>query len=136
MQAIRTTTQLDGTTTAITRSPRSGRITRRSALLLLGFGLALGVFASTASALDDIAIGAAAATPASEGSCPALTAIKYPWSNCGEGFSIGFVEGPYGEPPQSQCRLYLRDGVCAATTEPWNPRYLGIVSSVVPEDVP
>lgn len=96
------------------------------ALLLSGVALGTLAFASGASALDDITVSPAPAAEA-EGTCPALTRIKYPWSNCGEGFAIGFTEGVYGEPPESQCRLTLRNGMCAATTEPWNSNYLGMV---------
>lgn len=123
----------DGTTA---RTERRTLTFGGGAALLLSLALALAItgFASTAAALDDISIDAASAEAAAEGAdaCPALTRIKYPWSNCGEGFALGFSEGKYGEPPVSLCRLTASNGMCAATTEAWGERYLGLKRTIVP----
>jgi len=114
-----------------TRTALGSWIIRGGALMLFGCALAMLAPASTVTALDDITISPAVA-PADADACPALTRIRYPWSSCGEGFALGFREGDYGEPPASQCRLYMRNGMCAATTEAWEQYYLGLKRRIAP----
>jgi hypothetical protein len=122
---------------SITRSTRkrtghgeSNRFRPTAITLLLAVGLLGAGFATPALALE--AISPEAVEGGDGAGCSALTQAKYPWSNCGEGFAIGFYEGEYGEPPESQCRLYMKNGMCAATTEPWNGNYLGLKRDVTP----
>jgi hypothetical protein len=126
MLSCKTTTR----TGASAWNPGSGA----TLLFSLVLALLLAGFATSATALDDIPIKAASAAEAEApaDACPALTRIKYPWSDCGKGFSIGFEEGAYGEPPESQCRLYMSNGMCAATTLPWGNLYLGLKRTILP----
>jgi hypothetical protein len=110
------------------RGTRSGRVV---ALFALG-SLSLLFGAGPALALDAIDLSPTRAAAADGDTCPELTRIKYPWSDCGKGFALGFTEGEFGEPPASQCRLYLRGGICAATTQPWGDNYLGYVPDLAP----
>jgi hypothetical protein len=97
----------------------------------LGAWLAVALFAvvtaGAVSAADEVESNTASAEVADSGpACPELTEAKYPWSKCGAEFALGFDLGADGEAPPSQCRLHLPNGICAATTEPWNEVFAGL----------
>ena len=83
--------------------------------------------ATPAAALDDLAIGGAAAPAASGNGCPELTRIKYPWASCRPNDWGGIRLGSPGQPAPLECRLRLPNGQCAASSEVWAPSYQGVL---------
>ena len=80
-------------------------------------GLALGGLAAPATALETISLETVKAPAA--GSCPALTAIKYPWLSCREGEYGGVTLVAPSQPPPPECHMRLPGGECAASPKPW-----------------
>ena len=97
-------------------------------VVLIGIAI-LGIAgpATPAAALDDIAIGSAAAPSVSENGCPELTRIKYPWATCEPNAWGGVSLGLPDQPAPLECRLRLPNGRCAAAPEAWAPSYQGLV---------
>ena len=83
--------------------------------------------AAPAAALDDIAIGGAEASAASQTGCPKLTQIKYPWATCQPNAWGGVSLSVPDQPAPLECRLRLPNGQCAAAAEAWAPIYHGLV---------
>jgi hypothetical protein len=91
--------------------------TLAGALSALAVALLAGGFAASASALDDISIGAG--DSAGAGACPALTQIKYPFLSCTPNAYGGVTLSMPGQPAPLECHLRAVSGECAADPSPW-----------------